>query len=108
MSRPVPAPDGPFPGPDATLASMALGATVEEQYGLAKSRTPRSHAAEVASEASRLIYAKYLAGQAEHGGELWRKRGLIDHAIEEAIDQIVYLLTLREQLAGLPLGDLSE
>lgn len=71
-------------------------------------RTPRSHAAEVASKASRLIYAKYMAGQEEHGGELWRKQGIIDMAIEEAVDQVIYLLTLREQLAGLRLGDLSE
>lgn len=42
--------------------------------------------------------AKYRAGQEEHGGELWEKRGMLAHAIEEAIDQVVYLYTLREQL----------
>jgi hypothetical protein len=45
------------------------------------------------------LRAKYEAGQSEHGGELWNKRGLLDHAIEEAIDMVVYLYTLREQLA---------
>lgn len=41
---------------------------------------------------------KYLRGQAEHGGQLWQKSGLLDMAIDEAIDQVIYLLTLREQL----------
>lgn len=42
--------------------------------------------------------AKYEAGQQEHGGNLWEKRGMLTHAIEEAIDQVVYLYTLRRQL----------
>jgi hypothetical protein len=42
--------------------------------------------------------AKYRAGQQEHGGNIWEKRGMLAHAIEEAIDQVVYLYTLREQL----------
>ena len=42
--------------------------------------------------------AKYRAGQKEHGGRMWEKAGMIDHAIEEAIDQVVYLYTLRAQL----------
>ena len=41
--------------------------------------------------------AKYEAGQVEHGGDLWRKPGMLDHAIEEAIDLVVYLYTMREQ-----------
>lgn len=40
---------------------------------------------------------KYEAGQQEHGGRLWEKSGMLDHAIEEAIDLVVYLFTLREQ-----------
>lgn len=43
--------------------------------------------------------AKYEAGQSEHGGELWEKDGMLEHAIEEAIDLVVYLYTLREQRA---------
>jgi hypothetical protein len=42
--------------------------------------------------------AKYRAGQVEHGGNLWDKPGMLAHAIEEAIDQVVYLYTLRDQL----------
>lgn len=41
--------------------------------------------------------AKYEAGQREHGGNLWEKGGMIEHALEEAIDLVVYLYTLREQ-----------
>lgn len=45
-----------------------------------------------------MLDKKYRAGNAQHGGKLWLKTGLIDMAIEEAIDQVVYLLTLKEQL----------
>lgn len=40
---------------------------------------------------------KYEAGQREHGGRLWTKSGILDNAIEEAIDLVVYLYTLKEQ-----------
>lgn len=68
------------------------------------------HAQSVANEARALIIDKYARGQREHGGELWRKQGIIDMAIEEAVDQVIYLLTLRDQLAeaGVRLGGLSE
>ena len=45
------------------------------------------------------LAAKYEAGQQEHGGNIWEKGGMLDHAIEEAIDMVVYLYTLREQRA---------
>ena len=40
---------------------------------------------------------KYRAGQKEHGGDLMHANvvALIDMAISEAIDQVVYLETLR-------------
>lgn len=43
---------------------------------------------------------KYRAGQAEHGGFLGEMGAgeLLDNAIDEAIDQVVYLLTLRDKL----------
>ena len=54
-----------------------------------------------------LVDKKYRAGQKEHGGDLWLKTGMIDMAIDEAIDQVTYLLTLKEQLnkLGLALGE---
>lgn len=51
-----------------------------------------------------LVDAKYRRGAAEHageyGGELLSISTLriLDHAIEEAIDQVVYLLSLKEKL----------
>jgi len=49
-----------------------------------------------------LADAKYRRGQAEHGGDLFRvdKLELCDRAIDEAIDQVVYLLTLRDQIVA--------
>ena len=71
---------------------------------------PTTHALTIASRAHEMIFDKYMRGQAEHGGLLWRKTGIIDMAIEEAVDQVIYLLTLRDQIAqaGVTLGDLSE
>lgn len=45
----------------------------------------------------RLVDPKYRKGAAEHGGNLFEvnKEQLLDYAIEEAIDQVVYLLTLK-------------
>lgn len=44
------------------------------------------------------VEKKYRKGQREHGGNLWEKMGIIDCAIEEALDQVVYLVTLKDQL----------
>jgi hypothetical protein len=60
--------------------------------------TPRQHANEIAKDAAKRILIKYNAGQKEHGGMLWTKPRIIDMAIEEAIDQVIYLLTLKSQL----------
>jgi hypothetical protein len=45
---------------------------------------------------------KYRAGQKEHGGDLIHQNALalIDMAIAEAVDQVVYLETLREVIVG--------
>ena len=48
----------------------------------------------------RLVDSKYRKGQAEHGGNLFDTDllTLTDWAIDEAIDQVVYLITLRHEL----------
>lgn len=48
-----------------------------------------------------IVDAKYRKGQEEHGGDLTDMPvlKLIDSAIEEAVDQFVYLTTLRHKLA---------
>lgn len=62
------------------------------------------HLTRLQTEALRRIGLKYVRGQAEHGGDLWRKGGLLDMAIDEAVDQLVYLLTLKEQMNQPPAG----
>ena len=46
-----------------------------------------------------LADTKYRVGQAEHGGNLFdmASQDLLDNAINEAIDQVVYLLTLKDK-----------
>lgn len=60
------------------------------------------HLKRIKTNFSNKIDAKYRVGQKEHGGDLIHKDvlGLIDEAIGEAIDQIVYLETLREVIVG--------
>ena len=47
-----------------------------------------------------MVEGKYRTGDAEHQGDLTSLpiTTLLDHAIDEAIDQVVYLLTLRRAL----------
>lgn len=46
------------------------------------------------------VALKYAKGALEHGGLLWDKETawLLDQAIDEAIDQYVYLMTMKEKL----------
>ncbi len=57
-----------------------------------------AHLAHLKAEFTADIDAKYRAGQEHHGGNIWEKKGMLANAIEEAIDQVVYLYTLRDQL----------
>ena len=47
-----------------------------------------------------MVDSKYRKGQEEHGGNLFDMNieKLLDNAIFEAIDQVVYLLTMRRQM----------
>lgn len=53
---------------------------------------------------------KYRKGQHEHGGNLWEKKHLIDMAIDEAIDQVCYLFSLKDQIqqSGIEFGTLDD
>ncbi len=62
-----------------------------------KDLTGEQHAEYISDEARKAVYNKYMAGQEEHGGKLWRKV-ITPHILEEAIDQLVYVITLRDQL----------
>lgn len=56
-----------------------------------------AHLARILNTFTQDARAKYAKGQREHGGNLWETPGILDHAIEEAIDLVVYLYTLKEQ-----------
>ena len=56
-----------------------------------------AHLSRVKHQICELIDSKYRRGQAEHGGRLWEKPGIIENIIEEITDLVVYILTFREQ-----------
>jgi len=59
-----------------------------------------AHLGRVKAAFAAKVDPKYRLGQAEHGGDLFRVAPLklLDMAIDEAIDNVVYLETLRERL----------
>ena len=59
-----------------------------------------NHLQSIKNSFTELVDAKYRKGQAEHGGDLASMDilKLIDCTIDEAIDQVVYLLTLRQSI----------
>lgn len=57
----------------------------------------QAHLARILDAFQRDVTEKYAAGQREHGGNLWEKPGMLEHAIEEAIDLVVYLYTAKER-----------
>jgi len=62
--------------------------------------TPEQHLEKILTQAEFRIKVKYLRGQAEHNDNLWEHSilDLVDNAIDEAVDQLVYLLTLRDKI----------
>jgi len=60
------------------------------------------HLQEIKNKFIELVDVKYRKGQEEHGGNLFDVYPvqLLDNAIDEAIDQVVYLLTLRRSLVS--------
>lgn len=58
------------------------------------------HLNQIQTDLEHRLDLKYRAGAAEHGGNLdnMDKYDLLESAIDEAIDQVVYLLTLRSKL----------
>ena len=61
------------------------------------------HLQDVKEEFYSLVDRKYRKGAKKHGGDLLSSSALIlcNHALDEAIDQVVYLLTLRSELEAL-------
>lgn len=60
--------------------------------------------AQIKEDAAALLEKKFRKGDQEHGGTLMEiaSEDLLDAAIEEAVDQMTYLLALRYQLFGRP------
>lgn len=58
------------------------------------------HLEDIQDEFFDLVDPKYRAGAAEHQGNIWEltELELIDNAIDEAIDQFVYLYTLKQRI----------
>jgi hypothetical protein len=56
------------------------------------------HLAAIKAEAQLRMDAKYRKGQAEHGGALWKftPLALVEEALNEAYDQVIYLESLRD------------
>jgi len=48
---------------------------------------------------SKLQIDKYKKGQIEHGGQMWKKTGMLHAAMEEVADLANYLPTIELQLA---------
>ncbi len=70
----------------------------------------QEHVDQIGGDFIKLMTAKYVRGQQEHGGNLWTKKNLIDMAIDEAIDQVTYLMSIKRQLQeqGVVLGTIEE
>lgn len=64
------------------------------------SEEQRLHTELLVKQFTELMTKKYEAGTREHAGNIWDlpKEQLLDEAINEAIDQVVYLLTLKANL----------
>jgi len=57
------------------------------------------HLQQIKAVAADMIDDKYRRGQAQHGGNLWgmSTARIVEASLEEATDQMTYLLTLRQQ-----------
>lgn len=64
------------------------------------SKEANAHIGQIAKEFCNDMADKYIVGQIEHGGDLkdLSVSCLLDEAIKEAIDQVVYLFTMRQKL----------
>lgn len=60
------------------------------------------HLARIKTKFVELVDSKYRAGAAEHGSDLLDMTMLkmIDSSIEEAVDLVTYLFSLREKFTG--------
>lgn len=55
------------------------------------------HINDLINLASSLMKSKYENGVKEHEGNLWESKNILDEAINEALDLLIYLLTIKYQ-----------
>ena len=58
----------------------------------------KAHVAHCVKRLSDLQNKKYVSGQKEHGGQMWKKTGLLHAALEEVADLANYLPTIELQV----------
>ena len=63
----------------------------------APTKSDLQHISHIQSEFDELVDQAYRGGIKEHGGHLWEKP-VAREALAEAVDQVVYLITLRDQI----------
>ena len=66
------------------------------------------HLANIKEDFAREVEKKYRAGQAQHGGNLWLKKNIIDMIKEEAVDQYVYACSLKTQIENQTVYSVTE
>jgi len=81
--------------------------TLRKKYGKNMTEHQCDHIEGVIKRFAERAYEKYAAGQEEHGGDLWRKDIVLEELKSEAIDFVVYALTLEDQIkrSGAILGE---
>jgi hypothetical protein len=62
--------------------------------------TPELHLQIILGQLEEKLSKKYMRGQAEHGGYLWEKPGMLMMNEQEILDQITYHFTLRDQITS--------
>lgn len=63
----------------------------------APTKSDLEHISRIQNEFVELVDMKYKLGIREHGGHLWEKP-LDTESLMEAVDQVTYLITLRDQI----------
>lgn len=61
-----------------------------------------AHLQGIKDQFAREVDAKYRGGVREHGGNVWEMSDLklVEEGMQEAVDQYVYLSTLRDKMLG--------
>lgn len=56
-----------------------------------------NHLLEIKAEFLHQVDKKYRKGQEEHGGNLWKKPGVLEMLMDECVDFFVYAYVLKQQ-----------